>query len=539
MCTRPVMPIGRAPDIVITGNAPTLANSGLITNTASVSSVLPDFNPADNTATITTFVNALQSDLSIVKTGPTAPQPLNAAVTYNITVTNNGPDATTGVQFVDTLPAGMAFASASAGCANVSGVVTCNVGGLANGASASASIVVTATAYGTFTNTVTASSANPDLTPGNNTATQSTSVVWPTVGSAPGSFSTTQPANQLTTQTLTISNTGAVPLSWNLVELPPVSYAPAAPVNGLQLAAGPITFDRAHPKSAEESRPAEARDILPANPSAVMNGTIVEGFDDVSTLPGNGWAMINRSNPLGLTNWYQGVGTVFPAHSGVISTSYIAANYNNTTGAGTISDWLLTPQIQLRNSDVFTFYTRVPTASPYPDRLEVRMSLNGASTDVGTTELSVGDFTHLLVAVNPNLDVGGYPETWTAYVVTISGLSGPTNGRLAFRYFVTDGGPAGNNSSYIGIDTFSYVPTPLPCSVPGDIPWLSVNPTSGTTNAGGSSAVGLTFNSTGLTTGVYTGTLCLLSNDESTPFVPIPVSMTVKMYGIYLPIIRK
>ena len=46
--------------------------------------------------------------------------------------------------------------------------------------------------------------------------------------------------------------------------------------------------------------------------------------------------------------------------------------------------------------------------------------------------------------------------------VTVSGLAGPTQGRLAFRYFVTNGGPTGLNSNYFGIDTFEYASVPGP-----------------------------------------------------------------------------
>ena len=36
------------------------------------------------------------------------------------------------------------------------------------------------------------------------------------------------------------------------------------------------------------------------------------------------------------------------------------------------------------------------------------MSLAGASIDVGPDEFSVGDFSHLLLEINPNLEFGGY-----------------------------------------------------------------------------------------------------------------------------------
>ena len=134
--------------------------------------------------------------------------------------------------------------------------------------------------------------------------------------------------------------------------------------------------------------------------------------------------------------------------------SYIAANYNNTWYNGTISNWLLTPPLALRNGAQFSFWTRTVTTPQYPDRLQVRMSTNGTSQDVGSQPTDVGDFTTLLLDINPTYTLTGYPVVWTQFSVTISGLGGPTTGRLALRYFVENGGREGENSDYIGIDTF-------------------------------------------------------------------------------------
>lgn len=183
---------------------------------------------------------------------------------------------------------------------------------------------------------------------------------------------------------------------------------------------------------------------------------LVEGFDDITTLPAGGWFLDNNSEPIGVTGWFQGNSAVFPSQAGA-PTAYIGANFNNTAGTGTISNWLLTPELLMIDGDVLTFWTRTVAASPFPDRLQVRLSTAGSSTDVGTTSTDVGDFATLLLEVNPTLVVGGYPETWTEFNVSLSGLpGGVANGRLAFRYFVTNGGPNGANSNYIGIDTVSF-----------------------------------------------------------------------------------
>ena len=184
----------------------------------------------------------------------------------------------------------------------------------------------------------------------------------------------------------------------------------------------------------------------------VNSQTINESFDDVTTLAGDGWDQLNLSSPIGVTNWYQGDNVVFDANSGSTN-SYIAANFNNTTTTGTISNWLITPVVNVENGDAITFYTRTIEASTFPDRLQVRLSDAGSSSTNPTTDTDIGSYTDLLLDINPPLVTGGvYPETWTQQVINISGLSGATDVRIAFRYFVEEAGSGGTNSNYIGID---------------------------------------------------------------------------------------
>jgi hypothetical protein len=195
---------------------------------------------------------------------------------------------------------------------------------------------------------------------------------------------------------------------------------------------------------------------------------ITEGFENITTLPAAGWFTQNNSSPVGSTGWFQGNSAVFPAQAGT-ATSYIGANFNNTTGTNTISNWLLTPNRTFKNGDVIKFWTRNPADNPFPDRLEVRLSTNGASTNVGTGSTAVGDFTTVLLTINSALTVGGYPEVWTEFTITLAGLpAAGASGRIGFRYFVTGGGPTGDNSNYIGIDTFSYTPNAGPVGTPQD-----------------------------------------------------------------------
>ncbi len=189
-------------------------------------------------------------------------------------------------------------------------------------------------------------------------------------------------------------------------------------------------------------------------------GTLTEGFDNIATLPGAGWVMVNNSNPAGSTGWFQGNTDIFTALSGAPD-SYIAANFNNAGFGGNISNWLLTPVIDFAGSNVLTFWTRTEVGSPFPDRLEVRLSMNGSSTNVGTTDVSVGDFTELLLTVNPALAAGGYPDRWTMFTVNF-GTGSDFSGRLGFRYDVPD---TSVNADYIGIDSLAVTPTPEPMSL--------------------------------------------------------------------------
>jgi hypothetical protein len=192
---------------------------------------------------------------------------------------------------------------------------------------------------------------------------------------------------------------------------------------------------------------------------------LTEGFDTVTNgVPNSNWFTQNNSvSPS--QPYFQGNPAVFAANSGATN-SYIGVNFQSTSATDatgdTISNWLVTPQLTpLNNGDIVSFFTRTTTGT-FPDRLELRLSMSGASTNVGTLPTDVGDFTTLLLTVNPNLDNTSYPTAWTQFSVTLSGLSGPTSGRFGFRYYVTDGGPDGPNSDYIGIDDFGYTPSPVP-----------------------------------------------------------------------------
>jgi len=121
----------------------------------------PVENPiqADSNGPYDVFALKLLSvaSLAITKSAYPVPLPLGQNLTYQITVTNHGPDPATNVIVTDTLPPDVVFISASTGCGEIAGIVTCNLGTLAPG-SATITIVVRPTIVGSFTNTATATS---------------------------------------------------------------------------------------------------------------------------------------------------------------------------------------------------------------------------------------------------------------------------------------------------------------------------------------------------------------------------------------------
>lgn len=199
--------------------------------------------------------------------------------------------------------------------------------------------------------------------------------------------------------------------------------------------------------------------LLFAFGAAQAQNLFTENFDTFANLATTGWMQTNQSTPVGASTWAQGGGTAFSntgAYNGA-ATSFTLCNYNSTTGAGTISNWLIAPAMTLQNGDVISFWTRQGgTAPSYADRMQLRISTNGSFTTNPTGGATdVGDYTTLAVDINPDLTQAGYPLVWTNYTYTMTGLSGPTDCKIAFRYFVEDGGPTGNNSNIIGVDAFS------------------------------------------------------------------------------------
>jgi hypothetical protein len=129
-----------------------------------------EFSQCRTATTATTTAN-----LSLTKIHTTPSPTLGQPLTYSMTVGNAGPDQAT-VTLKDPLPAGVSFVSATSTkgvCGLSGGIVTCALGTMANGASATITLVVTPTAAQPITNTAMLTSDASDPNPSNNTASDS------------------------------------------------------------------------------------------------------------------------------------------------------------------------------------------------------------------------------------------------------------------------------------------------------------------------------------------------------------------------------
>ncbi len=131
-----------------------------------------DFNQ-DNDLFVFGFASVSNTaDLALgVSAPPSASIGNNFSLT--LTVTNLGPTNASDVAVVDTLPPGVSFVSANASQGTPvfgGGQVTCALGSLASGASATVTITVQPTVAGLIYNDTTVSGNQPDLNPYNNGA---------------------------------------------------------------------------------------------------------------------------------------------------------------------------------------------------------------------------------------------------------------------------------------------------------------------------------------------------------------------------------
>ena len=119
------------------------------------------------------------ADLSLTKADSPDPVTVGGTLTYTLTVANAGPGDASDVTVTDNLPASVTFVSATASqgsCSQSAGTVTCSVGTVASGGTATVTIVVTPNSAGTITNGSSVGASTNDPNAANNSDSEDTGV---------------------------------------------------------------------------------------------------------------------------------------------------------------------------------------------------------------------------------------------------------------------------------------------------------------------------------------------------------------------------
>lgn len=178
-------------------------------------------------------VNRL-ADLGLSVAAAPDPVQVGTNLTYTFSVTNQGPDAATGVAISDILPDSVQLISVSASQGSVStnsGLVVANLGSLNANAAAKVTLVVSPTAAGVISNSASVIASEIDLNPANNTVTTVNTAVLPVadLGLTLSASAAAATVGSNLTYTASVTNSGpSTALSVVLSDLLPVGVGVVA-----------------------------------------------------------------------------------------------------------------------------------------------------------------------------------------------------------------------------------------------------------------------------------------------------------------------
>jgi hypothetical protein len=348
----------------------------------------------------------------------------------------------------------------------------------------------------------------------------------PCLTAAPNALLAQQKVNQRITQTLTISNSGAAILDWSIAE----QAAPAHPIVIDTLPA--FALNRDHGQLGRNSR-------SPSAPTAPQTFSRIPDF--------------NLTQPVSLTQ--------STSQDLVFGTSMACF------------DWMSGNTLANSYYRVYDLPTYGITDSLKVNGIEI--GIEEATTSVGQQLLAVklytldGDFVlaNLTLIASANYTITD--QVLTKVTLPITAIV-PAGSKLVVEVY-SPNLSSDNNLFYLGANSepetgSSYIrsvacqidePTPtddlgLPShyiinvvgltwpTCDANLPWVSASPLSGSTAASASSPIAVVFNSTGLADGVYTGNLCVFSNDQVQPVAGVPLKMIVGLiHKTYLPLVTK
>jgi uncharacterized repeat protein (TIGR01451 family) len=437
------------------------------------------------------------ADLGIVKTD--SPDPVRAGqnLTYTLVVTNRGPNNATNVTATDPLPPGVSLVTAmpsQGGCSGTT-TVTCLLGGLPAGNSATISIVVSvsAAAVPSITNTAGVTATETDPNPGDNSATASTTVI--PVADVAIAKSVSNPAplvSQGFTFTVTATNNGpstangvvvtdVLPANLSLSLATPSQgtydsgthlWTVGALANGASatlgftvtaLVPGPFT------NTATKTGQAEL-DPNPANDSASASGGVAV-VADLTIAKTHAPASFVRGSTGTFTLTVSNVGTG-PTNAPVTVTDALPAGAAPTAASG--SGWVCTvtaPNVSCSRSDVLGVGASWPAITVTVNVLQsAAASISNSASVSGGGDITPGNDTATdVVPVVSSADLAiaktgpanAIPGTNVAYILVVTN-NGPSD---AAAVVVTDPAPA--NLTFVS--NSGACTTAFPCSL-GAVP---------------------------------------------------------------------
>jgi len=200
-----------------------------------------------------------------------------------------------------------------------------------------------------------------------------------------------------------------------------------------------MTFDYSGPPLERESSPYVTDNNNPNSSAAIY---YTDNFDlpsDTNGLKARGYLVYYRgSGPqAGGATWFQGNPAVFSAFNGATN-SYVGANFQVVSGVNNIDSWLVLPDVGVVAGDILSFRCRSVLNGTFPDSVRVMYNDLGGLTPEAAGWVELGRFK------------ASTDGTWELKTFVLP--TGSFSGSIAIRYNVVNGGPAGDNSDYIGID---------------------------------------------------------------------------------------
>ncbi|MFA5590747.1 MAG: S8 family serine peptidase [Lysobacteraceae bacterium] len=309
----------------------------------------------------------------------------------------------------------------------------------------------------------------------------------PEIDVTPASLAASQDADTTTSQTLTIANTGTADLNWSIEEAP-ASRPIALGLEGVDapMATVPLILD---------------------------DGTI----DNNIGIGGNAqFIFLNRFTPAAGDYPFtlNEVQVYFDSGAEVASVgdAVLLAIYENTSGnadPATGSNLLSTLPVTVGATGAWNTYT-----------LPAPITLNGpGDVLIGVVAQKTPGTAYFPAAID---QTATQQRSWAGWWSTATAPTPPTLPPTTEWLLIDDTAFSGNwmvrGSGETVVDG---------CTALADVPWLTVNPDSGTTPASGSTGVTVGFDSSGMSPGTYGANLCIASDDPVNPLLAVPVELTV------------